>query len=253
MKRIISLLSLLLLLLCVQACGGVKRVTSVTGGVVRVNAQSQSAVSPLLLSVVEQGRGAVDSIRRPVLGEAEVDLVKRVPESPLMNFAADALLKMATECSGEAIDIALTNKGGLRSEISAGVVTFGDVYNVFPFENKLAVVTLSGEHLLQLCREIASVGGEAVSGLTIVMTSDGELVTASVAGEPIEPQRIYLVATSDYLSQGNDKMTALALAVDCRVYDDITIRDLMVRYIKELTAAGKKISASCDGRITIQD
>lgn len=253
MKRLISYLSLLCLLLCMQACGGAKRVASVTGGIVRVNAQSLSTVSPLLLSVVEQGRGAVDSIRRPVLGEAEVDLVKGVPESTLMNFAADALFKMATECSGEAIDIALTNKGGLRSEISAGVVTFGDVYNVFPFENKLAVVTLSGECLLQLCREIASVGGEAVSGLTIVMTSSGELVAATVAGEPIEPKRNYLVATSDYLSQGNDKMTALALCVDCRVYDDITIRDLMVRYIKELTAAGEKISASCDGRITIQE
>ena len=251
MKKIFPLI--LLALLCVLSCGGRKHISSITGGRIAVVSNVGRTPSPALLSVIEQGSRAVDSIRRPVLGEAAVPLVKAIPESTLMNFAADAILSMARECTGENVEIAITNKGGLRSEIQAGVITFGDVYNVFTFENKLALLTLSGENLLQLCREIAAVGGEAISGLSLVIKADGTLVTALAGGEPIEPSRNYLVATSDYLSQGNDRMYALALASECRVFDDITIRDLVVRYICAATAAGEKVSAECDGRITIQE
>ena len=105
-------------------------------------------------AILERGRVAVDSIKRPVIGHASMKLEKYVPESPLMNFAADALLQTARECTGQHIDIAITNKGGLRSNINAGTVTFGDIYNVFPFENTLALLTLNGAQLMQLCREI---------------------------------------------------------------------------------------------------
>lgn len=251
MKKIFPLI--LIALLCVLSCGGRKNILSLTGGRIAVVETDERASLPALVAVVEQGSQAVDSIRRPVLGEAAVPLMKGVPESTLMNFAADAILSMARECTGENVEIAITNKGGLRSEIDAGVITFGDVYNVFTFENKLALLTLSGENLLQLCREIAAVGGEAISGLSLVIRPDGTLVTVLAGGEPIELSRNYLVATSDYLSQGNDRMTALALASECRVFDDITIRDLVVRYICAAAAAGEKVSAECDGRITIQE
>jgi hypothetical protein len=112
---------------------------------------------------------------------------------------------------------------------------------------------LSGEELLQLCGEIASVGGEAVSGMRMEMTSQGELVSVFVGDAPVDKLSEYRIATSDYLSQGNDKLTALALGKNRRIYSDITIRDLMVQYIKELTQRGEKLSAQCDGRIRIID
>jgi 2',3'-cyclic-nucleotide 2'-phosphodiesterase (5'-nucleotidase family) len=188
-----------------------------------------------------------------VLGYASHALEKYMPESPLMNFAADALLLMARERTGRPVDVAITNKGGLRSNIQAGDVTFGDVYNVFPFENTLALLTLNGEQLLQLCAEIASVGGEAISGMRLVITPEGGLVSATVGGEPISRSRNYLVATSDYLSQGNDRMTTLALGADKEIMSGITIRDIMVQYITGLSARGVSLSAACDGRITIKE
>ena len=133
------------------------------------------------------------------------------------------------------------------------MITFGDIYNVFPFENTLALLTLSGEELLQLCGEVASVGGEAVSGMRMEMTSQGELVSVFVGDAPVDKLSEYRIATSDYLSQGNDKLTALALGKNRRIYSDVTIRDLMVQYIKELTQRGEKLSAQCDGRIRIID
>ena len=179
-------------------------------------------------------------------------LEKYIPESPLMNFAADALMEMAQLHSKERVDIAITNKGGLRSNIAAGTITFGDVYNVFTFENRLAYLTLNGEQLTQLCKEIAKVGGEAISGMRLEITREGELVSATVGGKAIEPQATYRIATLDYLSQGNDNLTTLAQGSNLEV-TKLLLRDLMVEYIKEQTEKGIKISAKCDGRITIKE
>jgi 2',3'-cyclic-nucleotide 2'-phosphodiesterase (5'-nucleotidase family) len=227
------------------------RLMNVEGGNFRVSAsaggQGASGVRTLLASAQEK----VDSIKRPVIGEAAVALDKYLPESPLMNFAADALLEMSQRHSAVPVDVAITNKGGLRSTIQQGVITFGDVYDVFPFENTLALLTLTGTQLQQLCREVASVGGEAISGMRMQITPQGELLSVTVNGEPLDPEREYRIATSDYLSQGNDKMNALALGTGRDILSNITIRDLMVQYIKELAGRGEKLSAECDGRITV--
>lgn len=253
MKKTILLSVPLLLFMLVVSCTRRKELVSVEGGNVKVEAVLRQDGAEEVRAILERGRLAVDSIKRPVIGEAAVALEKYIPESPLMNFAADALLVMAREVTGERVDVAITNKGGLRSNIPAGTITFGDIYNVFPFENTLALLTLSGEQLIQLCREIASVGGEAIAGMRLVITKQGELVSATVDGKPVETARSYRVATSDYLSQGNDKMTALALGTERDIRNDVTVRDLMVQYIKKMSAGGKALEAKCDGRITVEE
>ena len=250
MKKLCCL-SFLLLSILFLACTKKNELVAVGGGNVRVAAIDRVDGAEQVREILERGRAAVDSIKRPVLGEAAVSLDKYIPESPLMNFAADALLEMAQRHSSEPVDIAITNKGGLRSNIAAGTVTFGDIYNVFPFENTLAMLTLSGEQLLQLCGEIAAVGGEAIAGMRLVISDDGRLLSATVGDRPVDNSRRYRVATSDYLAQGNDKMTALALGTE-REVTGIVVRDLMVQYVKELTAKGEKLNAVCDGRITVK-
>lgn len=252
MKKPVQL-SLLLLLLLLTACSTGKELVAMEAGNIRVCNIPYNGGAGEVRAILERGRAAVDSIKRPVIGHASMMLEKYVPESPLMNFAADALLQTARECTGQHIDIAITNKGGLRSSLPAGTVTFGDIYNVFPFENTLALLTLNGAQLMQLCREIAAVGGEAIAGMRLVITPQGELVSATVGGEPVDESRSYRIATSDYLSQGNDKMTALALGSELEIRSDITIRDLMVQHVKALAADGRSLSAECDGRITVQE
>lgn len=228
-----------------------KQALAIEGGNIKVVAVNCDSGAVAVRKLLAAGREKVDSIKRPVIGEATANLDKYIPESPLMNFAADALHRMAQRYSSEKVDVAITNKGGLRSNLQQGAITFGDIYNVFPFENTLAFVTLNGEQLLQLCREVALVGGEAISGLRLEITPQGELLSAVVNGEAVVVGKNYRIATSDYLSQGNDKMTALALGAHREIMDNVTIRDLMVQYIKELTAEGKPVVAECDGRIKV--
>ena len=250
MKHSYLVITLLAAALC--SCTQKEQTLRIEAGNIKVTAIENKSGAAEVRAILERNKAYVDSIKSPVLGEAAVALEKYIPESPLMNFAADALMEMAQLHSEQKIDIAITNKGGLRSNIAAGTVTFGDVYNVFTFENRLALLTLTGEQLTLLCKEIAKVGGEAISGMRLEITKDGKLVDATVNGKAIEPQATYRIATLDYLAQGNDNLTTLAQGTDLEV-TKLLLRDLMVEYIKKETANGRKISTACDGRITVKE
>ena len=241
-----------LLAMLIVGCAPKEQGVHIEASNIKVTANEKSDGVENVRAILERNKAYVDSIKSPVLGEAAVALEKYIPESPLMNFAADALMQMAQQYSNQKIDIAITNKGGLRSNIAAGTITFGDIYNVFTFENRLAYLTLNGEQLKQLCCEIAKAGGEAISGMRLIITRDGGLVDATVDGKPIEPQTEYRIATLDYLSQGNDNLTTLAQGTDLEITSHL-LRDLMVEYIKKETADGRRIDAACDGRITIKE
>ncbi len=245
-------LALALLAASLAGCTPKKAEQQIEAGNIRVVATGRSDGAEEVRAIIERTRPYVDSIKRPVVGEAATTLKAYLPESPLMNFAADALMAMAQRYSGEKVDIALTNIGGLRSDLNAGTITFGDVYNVFNFDNRLTLLTLNGEQLMQLCNEIAAAGGQAISGMKMTITKERKLVDATVGGKAIEPQATYRIATLDYLAQGNDKLTTLALGSDVDMTKHL-LRDLMVEYIKELAGRGEKVDAKCDGRITIKE
>jgi 5'-nucleotidase len=65
------------------------------------------------------------------------------PESPLGNLFADALREQT------GADVALNNNsfGGLRADLGAGLLTFGRLYDTFPFDNRLVQVTVTADAL----------------------------------------------------------------------------------------------------------
>ena len=251
MKKITTVLFLAAAILsgCQQKA---HKIASIEASCIEVQQQTKSDGAAGVRAILAARGAAIDSIKAPVIGEAATELASYPPESPLMNFAADALLTMARKTSNHPVDIAITNKGGLRSTIQQGAITYGNIFSVFPFENTLALLTLDGEQLMQLFAEIAKVGGEAISGARLTITADGKLASATVGGKKIVPTKKYRIATSDYLSQGNDKLYTLGKGNEVEIRSDITIRDLMIEYIKDLDKKGKKISATTDGRITIK-
>jgi 5'-nucleotidase len=66
--------------------------------------------------------------------------------SPLGNLVADAL-----RAAVPGADVAAINNAGrgLRADLPAGPLTFGRLYDAFPFDNRIARVTLSGAELSQ--------------------------------------------------------------------------------------------------------
>ena len=61
-------------------------------------------------------------------------------------------------------DVGVTNMGGLRTALPEGDITYGNIYEITPFENTLCIVTMNGVLLRELFENIAAVHGEGLSG-----------------------------------------------------------------------------------------
>jgi len=184
-----------------------------------------------------------------VIGQAAETMKGHAPESLLSNFSADVYKLTASEYLGEKVDIGIVNLGGLRTVVPAGNITVGKVFELMPFENELVILWLKGDKLDELLQYFASMGGEGVSGLRMVI-DHGKAVNETVDGKPLDKDKLYTIATNDYLAGGNDKMIQLTQHVK-RVNTGIKVRDMLLDYIKNETRKGNKIQSKLDGRITI--
>lgn len=241
------------LLLCMVpgAVWAQKTVRLVEAGRYEMTKKWDAAPDSAAWRIVAPYRKAVDSIMSPVLGESEVYMWVDRPESPLSNFVADVLLDASVRV-GKKADIGLCNMGGLRSTMPKGPVTYGHILEISPFENKLCILALKGNKLLELMEQIAAVGGEGVSrGVKLVITKDGRLLNAEINGKPIDPNGIYVISTLDYLSEGNDRLYALKDHL-FKKETDFKVRDLLMEAVMYSQSAGRKVTAKVEGRITKQ-
>lgn len=200
-------------------------------------------------AVVEIYKEKMNAEMNAVIGQAEQTMQVYRPESPLSNLCADIFRSTASSHLKENVDIAIVNMGGLRTELPGGNITVGKIFEVLPFENKLYILWLKGDKLAELFEIFAVVGGEGVSGIEMGI-KDGKALNPIVGGFPVDHERVYTVATNDFLAGGNDKLLPLA---EYEKFEDtgLMIRDIVINHIKNETANNKKINAQSDGRIYI--
>ena len=215
---------------------------------VEVTSELDTTPSAEATKVVAPYKASVDSMMAPVLGLSRVAMTVKRPESLLSNWAADVMVEGGTATGLEPADMGLVNVGGLRNNMPEGIVRRGDIMLISPFENYVVVLEMKGADLLELMRNIAAVKGEGVSSsVRMEISAEGELLSCTIGGKEIDPERIYTVATIDYLAEGNDKMTALKKAVK-RHEIGILARDVMMEYVLKHQVIDSKI----EGRITIK-
>ena len=195
-----------------------------------------------------------DSIMGPVVGQVAHNMHAARPESDLSNLVSDILVWAAKDY-GEQPVLGIYNMGGIRADLTKGNVTYGDVLDIAPFENKICFTTLTGEQIMQLFRQIAHRGGEGVSsGVELLITDDGKLVSARLYGKEIDPQADYRITTINYLLEGNDGMPALKTGKNTIAPDDVSnnTRFLIMNYFKDHQARGVAVDSQVEGRIKIQ-
>ena len=198
-----------------------------------------------------------DSIMAPVVGKVAHNMHATRPESDLSNLLSDILI-WASRDYNEQPDLAVYNMGGIRADLTKGDVTYEDVLSVAPFENRICFVTLTGEQLMQLFRQIAHRGGEGVSkGVELVITSaeiGGKLVSARLHGKEIDPQANYRVCTINYLLEGNDGMNAFTLGTDKVAPQEASnnTRFLILNYFQDMLKQGIVVDVKVEGRILVR-
>ncbi len=149
-------------------------------------------------------------------------------------------------------DIAFQNSGGIRKGLSAGPIKVRDIWEISPFDNTIVLVMVNGDQLLHLLNWRINNPRDLLQQSGIQRTYDAQsrtLIEATVNGEPIEPEKVYTIATNNYIVGQIDRFFGLN-ANDVVIEDTGVIgRDILV------TAAEKQgiIDSRIDGRLIIKN
>lgn len=219
--------------------------------------------------IVEKYKQRVNAVLNEKVGETEVDLdgenVRR-KETNLGNLIADVMRQVS------GADLAVVNGGDIRTSIGKGEIRVKDIYSVLPFNDYIVAVRLTGKQVREALEHGVSAVEEAsgrfpqISGLSFSYSpaaKDGPRVKEIlISGNPIVPEKEYIVATNDFLAAGGDGYKVFGEAIKASpdfsciggamkgeklVYSDSSrwLKDLVIEYIR----GKKKIAPNVEGRI----
>lgn len=216
-----------------------------------------------VLARVKELAGPIEEMKAKVVSAttAAVDGSRdscRARECSMGDLVTDAMLDRVKD---QGVTIAITNGGGLRASIDAGTVTMGEVLAVLPFQNTLATFQLSGKDVVaSLEGGLAQIEEGAgrfpqVAGLRYsfdrsVAPNSGRVKSVEVRDgdqwKPIEPEKLYMVASNNFMRAGGDGYTLFRDKAQ-NAYDyGPGLEEVLATYL----AAHNPFTPATDGRIS---
>ena len=223
-----------------------------------------------------------DALQNTVVAKTEVELTingadgkraVRSAETNLGDLCADAYRVML------GADVAFVNGGGVRANLAAGDITYGDIVNVHPFGNEACLVKVTGQQIKDALELGASAyPGESggflqVSGLTYTIDStipssvvrdeknmfvkvDGayRVSDIQVGGQPLDVNKTYTLASHNYMLKSQGDGYAMFGTDNVEIIKDCVMIDnqVLINYIvEELNGTVGQEYAAPAGRITI--
>lgn len=214
----------------------------------------QFSANPEVAAYVARYAEASAEVSGRAIGKLSGAAVRGGHENALGNLIADAQLAASRDAGAQ---IALMNPGGIRADLAPGAngtVTFGDIYAVQPFGNSVVTGTLTGAQLLAVLEQ-QFVNANNLNVLSVsegfAMTLDpsqpaGErVVSATLDGVPIDPNKEYRVSVNSFMATGGDGFTAL------KAGKDAVIGMLDLDALEEYFRATNEVQLPATGRVTI--
>ncbi|MBN8191178.1 5'-nucleotidase C-terminal domain-containing protein [Bacillus sp. NTK074B] len=209
---------------------------------------------------LEELRKPIEKVKGMEVGSTNISLNGnrrdvRTKETNLGNLITDAMLEKANQYAPT--DIAFQNGGGIRSSISAGNITMGEVLEVLPFGNTLVTLNMTGEEiLLALEHSVADLDGEAgqflqVSGMTYRFDPSkpiGDRITdVEIQGATLDRSKMYRVAVNAFLAGGGDGYTVLKKAKENGRISELHLN--LYEVLSEYLFRHSPVSPEVEGRI----
>lgn len=203
-------------------------------------------------SFVSNYKAILDKQMNEVIGESTSLMAYGYPESPLTNFTSDVMKEYGDNHISEGCDIAVMNVHGHRGTMPKGMVTLRSLYEIYSFDNTITFIKLKGNDLKRIFDSYARMGGSGISSNVKLIIKDKKVKSVTIDGRSIDNDKVYNITTLDYLADGNNGMDAF---IDAEEINDtgITLRDIMIEYVKEQTNKGKQLSSKNDGRIIVEN
>lgn len=227
-------------------------------GPVPVQTDYQSyAADPAVNGLVTRYADAAQKVTDQVIGHIGAPLLRdRSPagEQILGSVIADAQLAATAAADKGGAQIAFMNVGGVRADLvpgKDGAVTYGQIFTVQPFGNRLTTGSYSGAQLRAILEQQFS--GNRSRFLQIshslryhydLSRPEGQRIAGIwVSGKPVRADASYRITTSDFLADGADGFTSLTVGTD-RTSGPVDV-DALQSYI----AAHKGLTPPAPGRI----
>lgn len=127
-----------------------KQLVEATGEVIDGAAVDNSAEDSNLVNLINQYRVETDKVKKVEISKVSGEF-KQTNE--LANVCVKAMYEIAKDSEHPENNpiVALTNgDGGVRAPLNSGVITYGDVYQAFPFDNELVTYAVKGNQVEDL-------------------------------------------------------------------------------------------------------
>lgn len=186
-----------------------------------------------------------------VLAVSDTILTKAMPESDLGNLMCDLILKKSRDYCNCAVDFTFLNNGGIRiPNLPKGDITFGKIMELMPFDNQIAIMRVPGKTLDTLFNFMSAKGGWQISGARYTFKVN-KATSVYIQGDTLRTDKMYTIAVSDYLAQGGDNCTFLAVLPKEILKQNL--RDAIVDGLKEMNMRGDRVKSVLDGRVVKLD
>lgn len=175
----------------------------------------------------------LDNIMNQKIAHTNFNLDRTGDNSPIGNLLADYTWEGANDWAKEqgfSVDGAVINIGGIRTSIGKGDILLKHLFEVMPFENELVIVKFKGTDMqgifdyYQLKQR-----NNPVANLTISIENN-QITKALVGNQPIDANKTYYIATSDYLVGGGDDMNFFKKGEV--IVTGVKLRDLYIQKFK---------------------
>jgi 5'-nucleotidase len=176
-------------------------------------------------------------------------------ESPLGNLLADLLLEAVPAAS-----VSLLNGGGLRAPFPKGSLTYGDLYETQPFDNRVTTLELTGaelERVVSAHLERGRHGILSVGGMRVEARCEKKRLRVTLRranGKRISPAERVTITTSDYLATGGDELFDSVKPGHVEIGTE-TVRDALARALRKrggtLSGSDAKIYAKAHPRLAL--
>ncbi len=206
---------------------------------------------PDVVAIAQRAAATADSIKQEKLGVRLASDFPHPPatESPLANLMTDAMLQSVEG------DIAIHNVvGGIRNTLPEGDLTFGAVYEMFPFDNRVVVLELSGAELRAVLAHQAH-NHRRRAGVAGIKTSIScnskslEVVARRPDGRAIaDDDQVRLIANDFLVLGGDDILTPIIPDGGFRIDESMPlVRDVLVDWFKNGPTTLRPEDFSSDG------
>ena len=195
------------------------------------DAAAAAAIAPAVrkaLAIKNQPLGVF--VEMPLVRGSQQD------ETALADLITDGML-----ASVPGADAAIGNGGSLRADVPAGPLTYGAVYEVYPFDNRLVTFRATGEQLTRIVaynlqRTALPTELLPIAGFRVDARCDGTMLRVALtrpSGMPIRPDDRLTVATSDFIAGGGDGVLAPAGPLEFESVDGAPLlREAVVGWLR---------------------